>query len=461
MSEKPGGDQQTDSYDVIVIGAGPAGENAADHAIRGSDRTAVLVEQELVGGECSYYACMPSKALLRPLEVAATANHLQGIDKPVEVDPAGLLARRDAWVSRYDDAGQLQWADGAGLEVIRGRGRVVDERVVEVVDSAGAVRRLTARQAVVIATGSTATIPEPYAEVAPWTSRDATGVLEVPRRIAIVGGGVVACEAATWLRALGAEVTMLVRGERLLAQTEPFAGEAVLAGLQAAGVEVRLGARVDSVRRDRVADEPALGRPHGGPVRLGLAGDELEVDEVLVATGRKPATDDLGLEAYPAADWLFSVGDASGEAPLTHWGKYRARQLGARLRARAEGRPEPRRRTDAPVPQVVFTDPQVAWVGRTSATAEADGFEVTTRDAAYTSAAGAGLLRDDADGHARLVADAATGRLLGATFVGPEVAELLHSATVAVVGGLTLTQLEDAVPSYPTASEIWLRLLDQ
>lgn len=451
----------TDSYDVIVIGAGPAGENAADHAIRGSDRTAVLVEQELVGGECSYYACMPSKALLRPLEVAATANHLQGIGKPVELDPAGLLARRDAWVSNYQDAGQVDWARSVGVDVARGRGRVVGEREVEVVDSAGGIRRLTARQAVVIATGSTPTVPAPYADIAPWSSRDATGVVEVPQRIAIVGGGVVACEAAYWLRALGAEVTMLVRGERLLAQAEPFAGEAVLAGLRAAGVDVRLGADVDSVRRDRVDDEPALGRPHGGPVRFALSGVELEVDEVLVATGRKPATDGLGLEAYPDADWLFSVGDASGEAPLTHWGKYRARQLGARLAARAEGRPEPEQRTDAPVPQVVFTDPQVAWVGRTKAAAEADGIEVTTRDAAYTSAAGAALLRDDADGHARLVADAATGRLLGATFVGPEVAELLHSATVAVVGGLTLTQLEDAVPSYPTASEVWLRLLDQ
>ncbi|OYO24425.1 pyridine nucleotide-disulfide oxidoreductase [Enemella dayhoffiae] len=452
---------QTEEFDVIVIGAGPAGENAADHAIRNSGRTVALVEAELVGGECSYYACMPSKALLRPLDVIAAANALGGVGGPVRLDREALLARRDEWVANYNDEGQVSWAEGAGITVIRGRGRLSGERTVEVADASGGVRRLRAREAVVVATGSTPTIPDVYAELAPWTSRDATGVVEVPDRIAIIGGGVVACEAARWLAALGATVTMLVRGDRLLPRAEPFAGDAVAQSLRSNGIEVRLNATVDAARRER-PEQTGLGIPHGGVVTLDTDRGELEVEEVLVATGRRPATAGLGLDEHHG-DWLHLVGDASGEAPLTHWGKYRARQVGALIAARAEGRPAPSfaEPVEAPVPQVVFTDPQVAWTGQTRADAEHAGRSVITLDADLTSAAGAALLRDDATGHARLVADAETGQLLGATFVGPEVAELLHSATVAIVGGLTLTQLADAVPSYPTASEVWLRLLDQ
>lgn len=255
-----------DTFDVIVIGGGPVGENAAQYAIAGTDLTCALVESHLVGGECSYYACMPSKALLHPLDVAAASADLRGLT-PAGVEPSELLARREAWVSHYDDTGQVRWAEGAGIEVVRGLGHITGERVVRVGD-----RTLNARHAVVVATGSVAVIPEPLQALLPWTSRDATGVREVPGSIAIIGGGVVACEAARWLAALGSRVTMLVR-RGLLSGLEPFAGELVGESLAASGVDVRVDTTVDSGERDAASDT-GLGRIHGGRVTLTTTGPD-------------------------------------------------------------------------------------------------------------------------------------------------------------------------------------------
>ncbi|MCE1180390.1 MAG: NAD(P)/FAD-dependent oxidoreductase [Micrococcales bacterium] len=458
-----------EAVDVIVIGAGPAGENLAQYASEDSGLSAVFVEQELVGGECSYYACMPSKALLRPISVAATAEHLGGLSAP-RLDTARLLARRDEWVSRYDDGGQVSWAEGAGLRVVRGHGRLVGERQVAV-EKDGVTTVLQARHAVALATGSEPVVPEAYAACSPWSSRDATGVVEVPERLTIVGGGVVACEAAVWMAALGSQVTLLVRGERLLGRFEPFAGEAVRAALRDSGIDVRLGLEVTACERVDAADT-GLGRVHGGTVNLTTSGGEIESDEVLVATGRRPRLSGLGLESIgldPGAvagdpdalpDWLVLVGDASGEAPLTHWGKYRARVLGAQIAARATGRPDPAPAADAPVPQVVFTDPQVAMVGLTEEEARAAYANVVVAQVPYGSAAGSALLRDDVSGAAQLVVDADSRLVVGATFVGPEAGEQLHAATIAIAGRVPVHVLRDAVPSYPTASEIWLRLLE-
>ncbi len=455
-----------DEYDVIVIGGGPAGENIAQYAVQGSDRTAVMVEAELLGGECSYYACMPSKAMLRPLDVRSAAAHVGGLTGVPEVDVEGLLKRRDTWVSHYSDHGQVSWAEGAGLAVVRGLGRLAAERTVTV-----GGRTLTAREAVVIATGSVAVIPPTLADIAAWTSRDATGVRDVPDHLVIVGGGVIACEAARWMRGLGAQVTMLVRGQGLLASFEPFAGSLVLDALRADGVDVRLDVEVTDAHRT-AAEDTGLGRIHGGPVRLTLAsGAEIEASEVLVATGRRPATDDLGLETVgiTAGDlavggslpgWLHTVGDVNGEAPLTHWGKYQARMVGARIAARSSHGTQPTVPDFVPVPQVVFTDPQVASVGLTARQAKEAGRSFHTLDQPLKGASGAALLRDDLAGEVRLVVDDETDTLLGATFVGPEVADLVHSATVAIVGQVPLAVLRHAVPSYPTSSEIWLRLLE-
>jgi pyruvate/2-oxoglutarate dehydrogenase complex dihydrolipoamide dehydrogenase (E3) component len=458
-----------DSYDIVVIGAGPAGENVADYALRGSNRTALLIENELVGGECSYYACMPSKALLRPVEVRATAENLQGLPDQVDLDPVALLRRRDAWVSGYRDAGQVEWANSAGIDVARGRGRISGPRRVDITSDTGTIS-VEARHAVVVATGSTPVIPDFLQGLEPWTSRDATGVIEIPESIAVIGGGVVAVEAAHWLAALGSQVTLLVREQRVLTRLEPFAGDFVVDGLRHAGVEVVFDAVISAAQRP-TATASGLGRVHGGPVQVTVAGRAREFAEVLAATGRKPASDDIGLAAVgltPAtfADpsvrpaWLYAVGDVSGEAPLTHWGKYRARLIGEQIAARAEGRELPAAPSEVPVPQVVFSDPQVAAVGMTEEAARRAGIATLCPKVPMSSAAGYALLRDDAPGQAQLVIDADTGRLLGATFVGTEVAELVHAATVAIVGGLTISQLWHAVPSYPTSSEVWLRLLD-
>lgn len=469
-------------YDVVVIGAGPAGENAAAYAIAGSDRTAALVERELFGGECSYWACIPSKALLRPGAVLGLGEAMPGVSTSGP-QVADVLARRDAFVHNHDDSSQVEWAKSANIDPIRGAGRLIGERLVEV-DTEDGVKVLRARHAVVIATGTTATIPDipGVREALPWTSRDATNLTVVPRRVAVIGGGVVACEAATWLAELGAEeVTLLVRGDRLLPRNEPFASELVLRRLRANGiVKVRFHTEPLLVSR-RDPEDTGVGRIHGGPVTLVLDDGELEVDELVVATGRNPATANLGLDAagLPAGyievddqltardvpgDWLYAVGDVNHRVALTHMGKYQARVCGDVIAARAEGRPLDGMRFTASadhqqVPQVVYTAPELAAVGLTEHEARSAGHAVDAVELDI-AVAGSALSRDDFHGRAKLVIDTAAQRLLGATFVGPDMGEQLHAATIAVVGQVPLDALWNAVPAFPTVSEFWLRLLE-
>jgi dihydrolipoamide dehydrogenase len=465
---------QADVFDVIVIGGGPAGENVADRAVRGG-LTAALVEGHLLGGECSYYACVPSKALLRPVELLAEARHLPGLPAG-PLDVAAVLARRDEAVSGYRDDGQVRWVEQVPATLVRGHGRLAGPRRVAV-----GSRTLTARHAVVIAVGSDAALPgvPGLAEAAPWTSREATSVRQVPRRLAVLGGGVVACEMAQALHALGAaETVMLVRGDRLLGRTEPFAGELVAASLRDSGIDVRFGARLDQVERPVPS----------GPVTLHLSSDNgadkpIEVDELLVATGRTPRTGDLGLSTVGLADggylevddsmrvtgvedgWLYAVGDANGRNLLTHMGKYQARVCGDVIAARARGGSDdaPSLHDDADgsgAPQVVFTTPQVCAVGLTEREARRQGHPVRTVEYEIGNVTGAYLLGDGYTGRAKAVVDTERRVLLGVTFVGPGVAELLHAATIAVIGEVTVDRLWHAVPAFPTVSEVWLRLLE-
>jgi pyruvate/2-oxoglutarate dehydrogenase complex dihydrolipoamide dehydrogenase (E3) component len=270
MSSDAVGTRETDTWDVVVIGAGPVGENAAQYAIQGSERTAVLIEDQLVGGECSYWACMPSKALLRPVEVLSAANALPGVSG-ARLEPAEILKRRDEIISHRDDAGQVEWASGVGIDVVRGRGRLAGVRSVEVTAADGSVRTIQARQAVILATGTTAAIPPVpgLAQARPWISRDATNLVEVPGRVAIIGGGVVGCEAATWLSALGAEVTIIQSGQHLLPRNEPFAHELV-------SKRFAEGRRARADRREGGAGRARRGRRHGrrqDPRRPGHADD--------------------------------------------------------------------------------------------------------------------------------------------------------------------------------------------
>jgi dihydrolipoamide dehydrogenase len=468
-------------YDVIVIGAGPVGENVAER-VHATGLSAVIVESELVGGECSYWACMPSKALLRPVAALGDARRVAGAAEAVDggLDADAVLARRTSFTSDWQDDSQVAWLDSVAVELVRGHGRLDGPRRVLVDTPDGSTRTLTARHAVAVCTGSRAALPDlPGIDGArPWTSREATGSKEVPPRLAVVGGGVVGAEMATAWRALGSEVTMLVRGERLLERMEPFAGELVAEALQEAGASVRTGVSVESLER------PSPDRP----VTLTLSdGGRLEVDEVLFATGRKPRTDDLGLETVGCepgswltvddslrvkgvhGGWLYAVGDANGRALLTHQGKYQARIAGNAIGARAAG--VPLLETDRwgahaatadhdAVPQVVFTDPEATSVGLTAAEAEERGLRVRAVDLDMGGVAGAALYADGYRGRARMVVDLDREVLVGVTFVGSGVSELLHSASIAVAGEVPLERLWHAVPSYPTISEVWLRLLE-
>jgi pyruvate/2-oxoglutarate dehydrogenase complex dihydrolipoamide dehydrogenase (E3) component len=474
------------TYDVVVIGGGPPGENVAQYAIQGSDRTAVMIEAELVGGECSYWACMPSKALLRPVEIHHTAEALPGSAPGGPIDVAKVLERRDSFTHHRDDASQVKWAEGADIDVVRGRGRLIGPKLVEVALNDGGSERIAARHAVVLATGTTAAIPpvSGLAEALPWTSRDATNLTEVPDRVAIVGGGVVACEAATWFNGFGAQVTLIVREGALLGGREPFVGEIIAKRFEELGITVLLDTQLQAVTRAEVQDT-GIGHIHGGAVTVDTGDRTLEVDEIVVAAGRAAASAGLGLDAFGidtaahhgyvqtddhlavigAEDWLYAVGDITGRALLTHMGKYQGRIAGAVIGARAEGRPtEGSHYTDradaAAVPGVIFTDPQVANVGLSEAQAREQGIDVEALEYDLAALAGTSLLRDDYVGRAKLVVDASTDTIVGATFVGSEVGELLHSATTAIVGKVTLEDLWHAVPSYPTVSEVWLRLLE-
>ncbi|MDQ6716469.1 MAG: NAD(P)/FAD-dependent oxidoreductase [Actinomycetota bacterium] len=487
-------DTKQDTWDVIVIGGGPAGENVADYAIRGSDRTAVIVESELVGGECSYWACMPSKALQRPVEILDVARHLPGLATRINargLDVKAVLERRDAFTSHLDDSGQVKWAKSAGIDILRGEGRLRGPRTVEVTTADGAPRLIRARHAVVLATGTRASIPPipGLAEALPWTSRDVTNLHQVPRRVAILGGGVVACEAATWLLGLGVEeLTILDVGERLLPRSEPFASELVKASLRASGAKVLTQRKVDNVSRKSPKDN-GVGHVSGGPVTLHFGRSKtLVVDELVVAAGRSPNSEDLGFETLGIADtvaaargyvptnerlqvegvsggWLYAVGDLNGRALLTHMGKYQARIAGAVIGARAEGARLVGKEyrdlaSERAVPSVTFTSPEVASAGLTEAAARDAGIDVETVEYDLAGVSGAALLQDGYTGRAKLVIDRAKDTLVGATFVGAGTAELIHSATVAIVGGVTLADLWHAVPSYPTVSEVWLRLLE-
>ncbi|MEU7588842.1 NAD(P)/FAD-dependent oxidoreductase [Micromonospora sp. NPDC049230] len=467
----------TTEYDVVVIGAGPVGENVADRVVRGG-LTAAIVERELVGGECSYWACMPTKALLRSASLMRTARQLPGVRETVtkDLDVAAVLARRDSFASHWQDDGQVSWLASAGIALHRGQGRIRSARVVDVTGADGVVTRLTARHAVVVATGSSALLPDVpgLREAAPWSSREAASAGSVPRRLAIIGGGVVAAEMATAFAALGSSVTVLAR-DGVLPSVEPFAGELVKESLRDAGVAVLVGAQALSVRRD-----------DSGTVHIRTAdGDLLEADEVLVAIGRTPNTQDIGLDSVglvPGAwltvddtlrvvgggEWLYAAGEVNRRVLLTHQGKYQARAVGDVIVARAKGAKVDDGRwgrhaataDERAVPQVVFTDPEIASVGLTAASATAAGLRIRVVDYDLGAVAGASLHLDGYRGHARMVVDEDRKVIVGVTLAGPDVAELIHAATVAIVGEVPLDRLWHAVPAYPTISEVWLRLLE-
>ncbi|MBA3244396.1 MAG: NAD(P)/FAD-dependent oxidoreductase [Actinobacteria bacterium] len=442
-------------FDAVVLGAGPAGEVVAGR-LGAAGLGVALVESHLVGGECSFYACMPSKALLRPAELAAEVARVPGLTVK-ELDPAAVLARRDEVIHELDDASQLPWLEARGVTLVRGFGRLDGERRVRVDADV-----LVARKAVVVATGSGAAMPPipGLVDSRPWTNREATTAKAVPASLVILGGGVVGVELAQAWASLGSSVTLVEGLPRLIAREEEFASEQVEDALRAGGVDVRTGAKAVSVRRDaEVTIELEDGTSASGA-------------ELLVAVGRKPLTQEIGIETIglepgasievggdlrsPAHDWLYAIGDVNGRSLLTHMGKYQARLaadsiLGKRVELRSDG---------ALSPRVIFTEPQVAAVGYTLAGAKEAGLNVRAVDVGTSANAGGSFVGRNAPGTARLVVDEDRGVIVGATFTGAAVASSLHAATIAVVAEVPLATLWHAVPAFPTRSELWLRLLE-
>jgi pyruvate/2-oxoglutarate dehydrogenase complex dihydrolipoamide dehydrogenase (E3) component len=450
------------AFDVVVIGAGPPGEVCAGR-LGDADLEVAVLESHLVGGECSFYACMPSKALLRPGELLEEASRVPGVAEAVtgELDVKAALGRRDEVIHDLSDESQLPWLDEHGVELFRGEGKLDGEKRVVVGDDV-----LVVSKAVVVATGSSAAMPpiDGLDEVQPWNNRDATTAKQTPASMVILGGGPVGSEMAQAWSSFGTSVVLIQGGDRLLPRDEPFAGELVADGLRERGVDLRTGAKAETVRRE------------SGKVVVELAGgDAVQGDEFLVAVGRKPRSEGIGLESVGVepgergflevddqlrvggSDWLYAIGDVNGRALLTHMGKYQGRIAADHILGKDVAATEEQRGS----PHVTFTDPQVAAVGQTLEQAKVTGVKARAVDVPTGSTAGASFIGHDAPGTSRLVVDEDRGVLVGATFVGVETADFLHAATIAVVGEVPLEKLWHAVPAFPSRSEIWLNLLQE
>jgi dihydrolipoamide dehydrogenase len=450
------------SFDVVVIGAGPAGEVAAGRLGEAGLEVA-LVEDRLVGGECSYWACMPSKALLRPGEVLAEVRRVPGARHAVtgSLDVKATLHRRDEVIHHFDDSSQLPWLEKRGVTLVRGHATVPEPRRVRVEGG----EELEARRAVVLASGSDAVIPpiEGLRDAHPWTNIEATTTQHVPPSLIVLGGGVAGVEMAQAYASFGSHVTIVESLDRLIAREEPFASELVAKALSDREVVLRLGAKATKVHRE------------AGLVTVTLEDGTLaSAEEIFVTIGRRPRTaavEPLGYEhGKPVEvddcgrtlehDWLYAVGDVNGVASLTHMGKYQARIAADAITGR---RPEPAQHlANGPgSPRVIFTDPTVAAVGHTLESARDAGLDPRVVEVTTSGNAGGSFHGYNAPGKTQILVDDDRGVIVGATVTGAETAEFLHAFTIAVVGEVPLERLWHAVPSFPTRSELWLRLMEK
>ncbi len=470
-------------YDTIVIGSGPAGR-AASLDLAKNGLSVALIEVELVGGDCAYWACIPSKALLRPPEALDEAKHIEGASQAVNgntVNVQSVFARRDRFVDNWDDTNMERSLEDGGVKVIHGHGELAGQKCVIVKSKAKADQpyALTARDAVILSTGSSPAFPEinGLAESNPWNSRNATGTHKAPENLAILGMGPVACEMAAAMSSLGTrEITIIGRDARLLSKYEPFVGEKLGEVFQKRGIKVVTNRNIRKV--GRINDSTS------GPFEIWLDDDSrITADELLIATGRQPNTTSLGLESVGLRSgqwlevddtclvkgveggWLYAVGDINRRALLTHVGKYQGRVCAAAIIARAKS-PDANysgallATSDRDmVPQVIFTDPEVATVGLTESEARKRGLNIRVVHCEMNAIPGAALHTDGYSGHASIIVDEDQRVMIGATFIGPQVGDLLHAATIAIAGKVRMDMLRHAIPCFPTVNEVWLDLL--
>jgi pyruvate/2-oxoglutarate dehydrogenase complex dihydrolipoamide dehydrogenase (E3) component len=452
----------SERYDAYVIGAGPAGTVCAGALADGGMKVG-LAERELVGGECSYWACIPSKTLLRPGEALADARHAPGAREAItgSLDAAAAFEWRDFQVSDHDDeksSAAAPWVREKGIDLHRGEAQITGPGQIRIGDVAVETDRI------VLATGSDPIIPpvDGLSDVSYWTNREATALEQVPDSVVVLGGGPVGVELAQALRRFGAEVT-LVEGKRLLAREGEQAGDAIAGQLKAEGIELHVGTHVDQVS----ASNGAL------TVRL-EDGTTITAEKILVATGRRPRLSDLGVENIgldpnarevevdahlrTRADRVWAIGDVTGIALFTHVGKYQARVAAQHMLGR-DARADYRA-----IPRVTFCDPQVAGAGMTEDQARAKGIELTTATAAIGGVARTSTYTRDYDklpGFLTLLADRKRGVLVGAYAVGPEAGEWLQQATLAIRAEVPVDVLRDTIQPFPTFSEIFVNALGE
>lgn len=467
-----------EDFDVVTVGGG-VGAVAASRRLASAGLSVALVEDRLVGGECRYWACNPTRALIRPIEVLSLAKAVPGVREAISgdgLDIAAVFAKRDALIEDLSDQSRVSSLQQAGVTVLHGFGRLSGERTVSVTCGDDTEAVLSARHAVVVATGTRPSVPAipGLVQARPWTNREFTTMKQVPQRVLLVGGGVVGVEFATVLAGLGSAVTLLVRGDRLLRDCEPEARELVERSLRSNGVKIHFETELSAVARP----------VERGPVTATFNCESIEVDEIVLATGRRVNTDDIGLETVGlpvgesvavndrlqavgvTGNWLYALGDTTGRDRLSHISTYHGRVVADIITARAAGRElfenELTARDAGNVAQVIFTDPQVVEVGRTESQARAEGFIVRTRTAHYPETVSQlALFRDGFEGWAKLVINAVTNTLLGATFVGPGFSELVQAATLAIVAQVPTSLLRHAVTPHPTVNQVWDPLLAQ
>jgi pyruvate/2-oxoglutarate dehydrogenase complex dihydrolipoamide dehydrogenase (E3) component len=479
------GDLRSREWDVICIGSGWAGRILAARIVKAGLK-AIVVEEELIGGDCPFWACVPSKVLLRSHEALEEASSVGGARERVnaggkDVDAKATFARRDAFVAGWDDTKVLiPMVEATGVALVRGRGRLHGVKTVTVTAHDGTSANITARLAVVLCTGSIPVYPSACTglkQADPWTPRDATSSNTIPEHLVVIGAGAVGTEMAVAYTNFGSKVTLVSSSAEILPTVDPEAGKIVREQLQKRGVNVKVGTKVVSVRRDA---------PDSVVVELS-DGSTVHATEILLAAGRTGNPQDLGLDTVgvkPSAQfidvdeslcvstteggkWLYAAGDVNGRNLLTHTSKYHARIASNAILARSKGS----ELEDSlwsnynatadhfATPQVIFSDPVVAQVGLTKAAAKAQG--LNTREVAISMfSVGYRIHSDTApDGRAAWLIDE-DSTLVGATFVGSGAAEIIHAATVAIVGRMKIDQLAHAIPSFPTISEVYLNLVD-